>query len=503
VSLPSVDKGLLFYDAAVGQGEFYTVSNGGIRRTRLHNGWRSSWTQIVPGNFGGSSRSDLLFYDPTTSTGEFYTTDEDGKISLLRQYTNWRSSWTQIIPGNFGGNGFTDLLFYEGATGTAEFYTTDGAGNISLIKQYTNFRTSWNRIIPGNFGGNGFTDLLFYDKAGGVGEFYTTDGAGNITLLKSYTNWRTTWAQIVPGNFGGNGFTDLVFYDPTTSTGEFYTTNGQGGITLIRQFTNWRSSWTQIIPGDFGGDGWTDLLFYEAPSGTGEFYATNGQGGINLLRTYTDWRHSWNRILAANFSERSRCIKLHWKSLLPIDTTINTFIDQQTQAIGDLYATSSLTVVRGTTEDLSSNTNLSTLVSLDVGTCTMGSPSDEQKALANNRNNVGSGELVAYIVQNLIGGGGNLIGCASLPSDKPGVAVVPVTNAPWLTSHEVGHVLGLRHVCTFPSTSNPNPNPKCVFGGPLNDRLMFPVVDNFTNPPPDINSTEEATMLSSSLVKQC
>jgi len=46
-------------------------------------------------------------------TGEFYTTDGAGNISLLKNHTGWRQSWTHIIPGDFGGSGRTDLLFYE------------------------------------------------------------------------------------------------------------------------------------------------------------------------------------------------------------------------------------------------------------------------------------------------------------------------------------------------------------------------------------------------------
>jgi hypothetical protein len=446
-----VDKGLLFYDAAAGHGEFYTINQGRIGRTRLHIGWRTNWTQIIPGQFGGGTRSDLLFYAPGAVTGQFYTTDDDAKITLLRTHTNWRSTWARIVPGNFGGDGFTDLLFYDNTNGTAEFYTTDGQGNISLLRQHTNFRR--------------------------------------------------TWAQIVPGNFGGNGFTDLVFYDPTATTGQFYATDGQGGISLLRTYTNWRSTWTQIIPGDFGGNGFTDLLFYEAPAGRGEFYSTNGRGDITLLRAYTDWRHSWTRIIAANFSERSRCIRLHWKSLLPIDSALTTFINEQTQRMSELYATSGLTVVRGTTEDLSGNTSLATLLDLDIESCNV--PSEEQKTLAANRNNVGAGDIVVYIVRNLIGVGPavNAIGCAAMPSDKPGCVVIQHPEL-YVTAHEIGHVLGLRHVCQFPSPANPNPDPLCVINGSFNDSLMFPVA-SWTNPPPDISASEEATMLSSRHVRQC
>src|SRR5215472_10511445 len=107
-------EGLLFYDQSTGQGELYTTNGlGGISRVRLHNGWRTSWTQIIPGQFGGSGFADLLFYEATSCTGEFYTTDGQGRIALLGEpHTDWRSTWTQIIPGQFGGSGFTDLLFY-------------------------------------------------------------------------------------------------------------------------------------------------------------------------------------------------------------------------------------------------------------------------------------------------------------------------------------------------------------------------------------------------------
>ena len=45
--------------------------------------------------------------------GECYTTDGSGNISLLNAHTGWRKSWGLIIPGNFGGSSHTDLLFYD------------------------------------------------------------------------------------------------------------------------------------------------------------------------------------------------------------------------------------------------------------------------------------------------------------------------------------------------------------------------------------------------------
>jgi hypothetical protein len=202
---------LLFYDREAGFGEFYATNEfdartiriydpGNPRWLRTYDLWRKSWTHIVPGNFGGGGIDDLLFYERAAGFGEFYAYDiyNPGKINWLSTYDGWRPSWTHIIPGNFGGSGFTDLLFYERDTGYAEFHTTDGQGNPSVLRTHDYWRKSWTQIIPGNFGGSGFTDLLFYERAAGFGEFYTTDGAGGMSWLRTHDNWRPSWTQIVP-----------------------------------------------------------------------------------------------------------------------------------------------------------------------------------------------------------------------------------------------------------------------------------------------------------------
>jgi hypothetical protein len=496
-------QGLLFYDPRTGQGEFYTTPNGRIGRTRLHIGWRTGWRQIIPGNFGGDGFTDLLFYEPSTGTGEFYSTDGRGRIRLLATHTNWRHSWTQIIPGNFGGSSFTDLLFYDASAGTGEFYTTNGSGGITQIAQHTNWRGSWTQIVPGNFGGNSFTDLLFYDASAGTGEFYTTNGRGGITQIASHTNWRGSWTQIVPGNFGGDGFTDLLFYDAGAHTGEFYATNGRGGISQLALHTNWRSSWNRIVPGNFGGNGATDLLFYDAAANTGEFYTTNGRGGISHLRTYTDWRSSWTQIVPGEFASETNCMVVHFKSLLPITPAITAFFDAQYAAMFELFARSGVTVLRGANEDLSGNPNLAALLNLNVGTCTLGNPTQDHRDLMANRNNAGATHVVVYLVQTLMGGGGNLLGCATHPDGQPGAAIIQGgTNADWLTAHEVGHVLGLRHVCNRPTAANPNPPNPCIMGSNQRDSLMFPTVSGRTQPP-NIATSEENTMRGSGLTNSC
>ncbi len=163
-----------------------------------------------------------------------------------------------------------------------------------------------------------------------------------------------------------------------------------------------------------------------------------------------------------------------------------------------LFAEGGIAVLPGTTEDLSGNPALQPLQSLDVGQCG-GTPTAEQTTLFTNRNNVSNNELVVYIVANLIdasGAAGNFLGCATHPSGQPGAAVVQ-SNARWLVAHEVGHVLGLAHVCEVPDPP-PNPPPPVPCGAGHSDSLMFPNV-GWTNQPPDLAAAEYTTMLNSGL----
>jgi hypothetical protein len=201
---------------------------------------------------------------------------------------------------------------------------------------------------------------------------------------------------------------------------------------------------------------------------------------------------------------RSPCpesVIVHFKSLLPINNNVSQFIDTQFIAMQRLFAEGDVAVLRGTTEDLSGNMALQPLQNLNVGQCLLGRPTQDHNDLFANRNNVGANELVVYIVATLVGGAGNFLGCATHPNGQPGAAVVQ-SNARWLVAHEVGHVLGLRHVCEFPSAANPTPAVACVVGSGQSDSLMFPNV-SWTNVPPDLSAAENSTMRNSNLTNPC
>jgi len=193
---------------------------------------------------------------------------------------------------------------------------------------------------------------------------------------------------------------------------------------------------------------------------------------------------------------------VHFKSLLAIDDNINQFINTQFIAMQRLFAEGDVAALRGTTEDLSGNLALQALQNLNVGQCLRGQPTQDQNTLFANRNNVGNNELVVYILLTLIGGAGNFVGCATYPNGQPGVAVVVQPNANWLVAHEVGHVLGLRHICEVPTAANPTPAVACVAGSGQSDSLMFPNV-GWTNVPPDLATSEYTTMINNGLTNPC
>ena len=118
-----------------------------------------------------------------------------------------------------------------------------------------------------------------------------------------------------------------------------------------------------------------------------------------------------------------------------------------------LFTLARIDVRRGTTEDLSGDDDLATLLALDVDGCFLGQPTEEVEDLFANRNNAADNDLVIYIVQTLVGGTGNFVGCASHPDGQPGATIVQ-NSARWLLAHEVGHVLGLLHVSTTPSSNS-------------------------------------------------
>jgi hypothetical protein len=162
-------------------------------------------------------------------------------------------------------------------------------------------------------------------------------------------------------------------------------------------------------------------------------------------------------------------VRLHAKVLTAPNVPVATAV----QRMREVYASCGIAVQHVTTENL----NLPALNDVDVGQCLLGQTTAEQNQLFGNRNNVGANDVVVYFVRSTVP---PFNGCASHPAGRPGAVVVQGATQ-WTLGHEIGHVLGLRHV---------NDNNRLMTGNGT---------ANITNPPPDLVAAECTTMHNSPL----
>lgn len=182
--------------------------------------WHPTGVTTAP----GPVLNELLFYDAAAGQAEFYSVGEDGSIKLIKTLSGWRGSWHTILKGNFSDSDFDDLLFYDKSAGHGEFYRNNGKGDIEQLSLHTNWRTSWDQVRAGAFELNGrYSGLIFHEEGSGHSEVYKTDGHGQIAQLN--VNFGPVWLArgahfqtILAGTFIGNGaglLDDICAYDPS------------------------------------------------------------------------------------------------------------------------------------------------------------------------------------------------------------------------------------------------------------------------------------------------
>lgn len=161
----------------------------------------------------------------------------------------------------------------------------------------------------------------------------------------------------------------------------------------------------------------------------------------------------------------AQTVNVHLKIL--VDPTRFTLAEMK-QGMQQVYQANGVIVNFASTERL----NMPGFEDIEVGQCVAGSVTQEQQQLFTNRAGANANDVCVYFVRSTVPA---YNGCAAHPAGLPS-AVVVHNASQWTLGHEVGHVLGLRHVND-------------------NDRLMTGNgTFNITNPPPDLVASEVSTM---------
>lgn len=144
--------GVLFYEAHSGTGEFYDVmDDGDVALSRRHLGWGKTWSQIIPVPAFAGDGTTLLFYDAQEGQGELYSFEKNGEMSLpmtlLKDYEGWRKSWSRIVPICCGGIDSPLLLFYDASAGQGEFYHFAQDYGLIHVATRDGWSKSWSHVL--------------------------------------------------------------------------------------------------------------------------------------------------------------------------------------------------------------------------------------------------------------------------------------------------------------------------------------------------------------------
>ncbi|MEH7351877.1 tachylectin-related carbohydrate-binding protein [Gottfriedia acidiceleris] len=455
---------------------------------------------------------------PIPLQGIFYGVTNEGTIEWNR-YTgrgepsdnpvngqNWDPNTGNMIRQGVGGmlhwigcgdgvmmavhpNGNLHWFCYEGNGIDANWHPN--SGNVIGI-DWQRFR----HIFARPYSSGGYEErisiIIFAVEQDGNLRWYKYKGFGEED--PNFANWDTNSGKYVIGtdwhklrHVHGSGNNIFVIDENGDLRWYYYTGKGEEDP----HYRNWhRNSGAKIgrdwqdLDHVFGG--WTDIerlsgalnwghVIYAVDKNSNLFwYCYAGNGETDENGNLLGWHpRSGNLIGKAPFRRCNRSIVVHFKTLIPPSDALNNWISDQFSAMHGLFAEGGLAVYRGTTENLSNDSNLQPLLKLHVGLCLDVGPTEETIKLFENRNNVNPHELVVYIVQQIIANV-DANGCASHPKERPGVSVEFVINAStgrWLVAHEVAHVLGLPE--DYDSIDNLMSNPIYPALTPNQFRIML------------------------------
>ncbi|MGQ0839582.1 FG-GAP-like repeat-containing protein [Actinokineospora sp.] len=334
----------------------------------------------------------------------------------------------------------------------------------------------------GDFDGDGRPELVV-TSPWGIGVLKHTGGTFAPAMMAPngtrFGGWLLNTAdnRFGPvGDFDGDGRAELLVASPW-GLGILELAGGTLGAPMMQpngtRFGGWLLNTADNrfdMVGDFDRDG-RDEIVVTSPWGLGILEQVGATMGAVTMAPNGTRFGGWLLNTADNHvGIGAEIVRLHVKIL----TNPTVPIEQMITAMQQVYEAVGVRVHRVSTETL----NLPALNDLDVGRCPLGTGTTaEQTTLFGNRANAGPGDVVVYFVRTTTPPSN---GCATHPANRAG-AVVASGATRWTLAHEVGHVLGLRHVND-------------------NNRLMTQNgTANITNLPPDLIPMEIIEMKDSTL----
>jgi hypothetical protein len=169
---------VFLYNRKAGHAAIVTFdSEGKASPPVLNTGFRTSWDLLVAGHFIGNGRSDkpagVVLYDRTAGEAEVVAFDTKGGVISYPTNRGFRTTWTQMVAGDFIKDARDQILIYDQNAGDVDVVAFDTKGGESL--DYTNhgFRTTWAQMFTaafvgsGNGGEIGPEQVLLYDGNSG------------------------------------------------------------------------------------------------------------------------------------------------------------------------------------------------------------------------------------------------------------------------------------------------------------------------------------------------
>jgi len=341
-------------------------------------------------------------------------------------WSNFRAKWLQLARSGLRLNSLSVVptsggLRYSGAwlPGGDGYYLWVGA-------DWSNFRAKWQEQSARNMR---LVDLEVYPSGGGLryaGVWRAGTGGHYLWVGASWSGFLAKWRELA-----ATGLRLTVIKSYMSGSSRRY-----AGV--------WRQ----------GSDG---------------YYLWGNASWSNFIAKWRELNATSQRLVHLDVMDAPSVttapwVRLHVKTLTAPTIPVATMVESMRQVYNS----------RGVQVEVASfeNLNLPALNDLDVGACTLGNTTAEQNTLFANRNNVGPNDIPVYFVRSTVP---PFNGCAAHAPGTPACVVVRGATT-WTLAHEVGHVLGLRHVND-------------------NDRLMTGNgTGNITNPPPDLVGTEVSTM---------